>query len=82
MGIIKDILLGGAALKALKRSDRPGVVTPPNCTLLGMEHIGFGKRWKIIYCNNKNPHMKLNFTIGPGTTGMNSGGNQWKFYWS
>ena len=82
MGIIKDILLGGAAWKALTRSDRPGVVTPPNCTLLGMEHIGFGKRWKIIYCNNKNPHMKLNFTIGPGTTGMNSGGNQWKFYWS
>jgi len=82
MGIIKDILLGGAAWKALKRSDRHGVVTPPNCTLLGMEHIGFGKRWKIIYCNNKNPHMKLNFTIGPGTTGMNSGGNQWKFYWS
>ena len=82
MGIIKDILLGGAAWKALKRSDRPGVVTPPNCTLLGMEHIGFGRRWRIIYCNNKNPHMKLNFTIGPGTTGMNSGGNQWKFYWS
>ena len=82
MGIIKDILLGGAAWKALKRSDRPGVVTPHNCTLLGMEHIGFGRRWKIIYCNNKNPHMKLSFTIGPGTTGMNSGGNQWKFHWS
>jgi len=82
MGIIKDILLGGAAWKALKRSDRPGVVTPPNFTLLGMEHIGFGRRWKIMYCNNKNPNMKLNFTIGPGTTGMNSGGNQWTFHWN
>ena len=82
MGIIKDILLGGAAWKALKRSDRSGVVTPPNCTLLGMEHIAFGRRWRIIYCNNKNPHMKLNFTIGLGTTGMNSGANQWKFHWN
>jgi len=82
MGIIKDILLGGAAWKALKRSDRPGVVTPPNCTLLGMEHIGFGRKWKIIYCINKNAHSKLTFTISPGMTGMNSGGNQWKFHWS
>ena len=81
MGFLKDVLIGGAALKALKRSKRPGVVCPPNCTLLGMEHIGFGSRWKIIYCNNKNPNIKLNFTIGPGTTGMNSGGNQWKFHW-
>jgi hypothetical protein len=82
MGILKDILIGGAAWKALKRSDRPGVVVPPNCTLLGMEHIGFGSRWKIIYCTNKNPNVKLSFTIGPGTTGMNSGGNKWKFHWS
>jgi len=82
MGFLKDILIGGAAWKALKRSDRPGVVAPPNCTLLGMEHIGFGRRWKIIYCNNKTPNVKLNFTIGPGTTGMNSGGNIWKFHWS
>ena len=28
MGFLKDILIGGAALKALNRSDRPGVVTP------------------------------------------------------
>lgn len=82
MGIIKDILLGGAAWKALKRSDRLGVVTLPNFTLLGMEHIGFGRSWKIIYSNNKNLNMKLNFTIGLGTTGMNSGGNQWTFHWN
>jgi len=82
MGFIKDILLAGTAWKALKRSDRPGVIAPPNCTLLGMEHIGFGKRWKIIYCNNNNPNVKLNFTIGPGTTGMNSGDNQWIFHWT
>ena len=60
MGFIKDILLAGTAWKALKRSDRPGVIAPSNCTLLGMEHIGFGKRWKIIYCNNNKKHCHFN----------------------
>jgi hypothetical protein len=77
MGLFKDILIGGAALKALNRSDRPGVVAPPGFTLLGMQHVGFGKKWKIIYCN-----VKLNFTISPGTSGRNSGGAQWHFHWS
>ena len=82
MGLLRDILIGGAAWKALKRSDRPGVMTPPNCTLLGMEHIVFGRRLKIIYCNNNTPNVKSSFTIGPGTSGMTSGGNQWKFHWN
>jgi hypothetical protein len=82
MGFLKDLLIGGAALKALKRSNRPGVFAPPNCTLLGMEHIGFGRRWKIIFIENKNPNFKQSFTIAPGTTGMNHGGNQWKFHWN
>ena len=42
MGFLKDILIGGAAWKALKRSDRPGVYAPPGYTLLGMQHIGLG----------------------------------------
>ena len=82
MGLFKDILIGGAALKALNRSDRPGVVAPPGFTLLGMQHVGFGKKWKIIYCNNITPNVKLNFTISPGTSGRNSGGAQWHFHWS
>ena len=58
MGILKDILVGGAAWKALKRSDRPGVFPPSGYTVLGMEHIGMGRTWKIIYCKNKNPNIK------------------------
>ena len=83
MGILKDILIGGAALKALKQSNRPGVVPPSNCSLLGMEHIGFGRTWKIIYINNDNPNVKLNFKISPGTTSRTSrGSGSWKFHWS
>tara|TARA_B100001564_G_scaffold270271_1_gene231889 strand:+ start:463 stop:714 length:252 start_codon:yes stop_codon:yes gene_type:complete len=83
MGILKDILIGGAALKALKQSNRPGVVPPPNCTLLGMEHVGFGRTWKIIYIDNNNPNLKLNFKITPGTTSRTSiGSGSWKFHWS
>ena len=81
MGLIKNILLGGAAWKALAMSDRPGVVAPSNCTILGMKHVGFGKRWKIVYCVNNNPNVKLSFTITPGTVGRNTGGNQWNFHW-
>ena len=66
MGILKDILVGGAAWKALKRSDRPGVFPPSGYTVLGMEHIGMGRTWKIIYCKDKRPNIKLNFKIRPG----------------
>ncbi|MDB4450974.1 hypothetical protein N9121_01330 [Pseudomonadales bacterium] len=82
MGLFKDILIGGAAWKALKRSDRPGVLAPPGFTLLGLEHVGFGRKWKIIYCNNNTPNLKLNFTISPGTTGRSEGGAQWQFHWA
>ena len=63
MGILKDLIIGGVALKALKRSDRPGVVPPSSCTLLGMEHVGLGRTWKITYIDNDNPNVKLNFKI-------------------
>lgn len=83
MGFLKDLLIGGAAFKALKRSDRPGVVPPHSCTMLSMEHIGFGRTWKITYIDNNNPNVKLNFKISPGTTGRTSrGGGRWKFYWN
>lgn len=82
MGFLKDILIGGAAWKALKRSDRPGIVAPSNCTLLGIKHIGMGSSWKVIYCKNSNPNVKLNFTVRPGMTGMNAGGDRWKIHWT
>lgn len=83
MGILKDLIIGGAALKALKRSDRPGVVPPSSCTLLGMEHVGLGRTWKITYIDNDNPNVKLNFKISPGQTGRTArGGGNWKFHWS
>jgi hypothetical protein len=83
VGILKDLFIGGAAYKALKQSNRPGVVAPPSCTLLGMEHIGFGRTWKINYIDNNNPNLKLNFKIRPGMTGRTArGSGSWKFYWS
>ena len=40
MGLFKDLLIGGAALKALKWSDRPVVLAPPTCSVVGLEHKG------------------------------------------
>ena len=82
MGLLKDLIIGGAALKALKRSNRPGVIPPSSCTLLGMEHVGFGSTWKITYVDNKNPNLKLNFKITPGISGRTSRSGKWKFYWN
>jgi hypothetical protein len=48
-----------------------------------MEHIGFGRTWKINYIDNNNPNLKLNFKIRPGMTGRTArGSGSWKFYWS
>lgn len=81
MGFLKDILIGGAAWKALKRSDRPGVCAPPGYTLLGMQHIGLGSQWKIIYCKNDVPNVKLHFTIGRNSSGMYTGADKWQIQW-
>lgn len=82
MGFLKNILIGGAALKALKQSNRPGVVPPTGCTLLGMEHVGFGSTWKITYIYNDNPNVKLNFKISSGVTGRTAKSGKWKFHWN
>ena len=63
MGLFKDLLIGGAALKALKRSDRPVVLAPPTCSVVGLEHKGFGATWKVTYIYNDKPNMRHNFTI-------------------
>ena len=82
MGFLKDLLIGGAALKALKRSDRPVVLAPPTCSVVGMEHKGFGSTWKVTYIYNDKPNMKHNFKISKGTTGRMSGRDKWHFQWS
>ena len=82
MGFLKDILIGGAAWKALKRSERPVIVAASNWIVLRIKHIGMGSNWKVKYCKNSNPNVKLNFTVRPGMTGMNAGGDRWKIHWT
>ena len=83
MGIFKDLLIGGAALKALKQSNRPGVVPPSSCTVIGMKHIGFVRTWKIDYIENNRPNIKLNFKISPGVISRSAKGSEnWKFHWN
>jgi len=82
MGFLKDLIVGAVAYKALKRSDRPGVVAPSTCTVIGMEHKGMGSTWKITYIENSSPNLTRNFTISPGVTSRTQGSEHWKFYWN
>tara|TARA_B100001287_G_scaffold94512_1_gene79402 strand:- start:584 stop:832 length:249 start_codon:yes stop_codon:yes gene_type:complete len=82
MGFWKDLLIGGAAYKALKQSSPPGIVAPPTCTIVGMKHIGLGSKWRIYYIKNDSPNLKRNFTISKGTSVMTSGSDKWKFHWN
>ena len=82
MGLFKDLLIGGAALKALKRSDRPVVLPPPTCSVVGLEHKGFGSTWKVTYIYNDRPNVKHNFTINKGVKGRTSGRDKWSFHWN
>jgi hypothetical protein len=82
MGLFKDLLIGGAALKALRRSDRPVVLPPPTCSVVGLEHKGFGSTWKVTYIYNHRPNVKLNFTVNKSTKVRTSGGDKWHFQWS
>ncbi len=82
MGLFKDLLIGGAALKALKRSNRPVVLPPPTCSVVGLEHKGFGSTWKVTYIYNDRPNMKYNFTVNKSTKVRTSGRDKWHFQWS
>ena len=81
MGFLKDLLIGGTAYKAYKATKRPGVMVPPGVTMLGMEHEGFGSKWRIYYVEDRNRNVKKSFTITPGTSGRTSGTYKWKFDW-
>ncbi|MDA1364085.1 MAG: hypothetical protein O3A79_05015 [Candidatus Marinimicrobia bacterium] len=81
MGFLKDLLIGGTAYKAYKATKRPGVMVPPGVTMLGMEHEGFGSKWRIHYVEDRNRNVKKSFTITPGTSGRTSGTYKWKFDW-
>ena len=82
MGLFKDLLIGGAALKALKRSDRPVVLPPPTCSVVGLEHKGFGSTWKVTYIYNDRPNVKHSFTVNKRTKVRTSGRDKWHFQWS
>ena len=82
MGILKDILIGGAALKALKQSNKPGVIPPAGITVLGLKHEGLGSSWKVTYIKDSNPNVKLKKKKKKGISGRSSGGGQWKFHWN
>ena len=80
---LKDWLIAGVATKALKSSQRPGVISPPGYTVIGMTHKGIaGSNWKITYIKDDQPNMKLNFTIKKGITGRSEGSGKWPFHWS
>ena len=82
MGFLKDLLIGGAALKALKRSDRPVVLAPPNCSVVGLQHRGLGSSWKVTYIHNDRPNIKKSFNINKGSKQRISGKDKWQFQWS
>ena len=80
---LKDWLIAGVAVKALKSSQRPGVISPPGITVIGINHIGVtSSSWKITYVRDDQPSMKLNFTIKKGVTGRSEGSGKWTFHWS
>ena len=49
---LKHWILGGAAAKALRVSQRPSIVAPLSYTVTGMKHQGLiGTSWKISHIN-------------------------------
>jgi len=81
MGFFK-ILVGAAAVKAVRASNRPGVIPPPGYTVTGIKHKGvIGSKWKISYIKNSQPNLKKSFTINNRTRCRTSGSERWEFHW-
>lgn len=82
MTFFRDVILGGVALKGLKRSNPPTVIAPPGYQVVGMKHKGFGSSWEITYAKESQPNAKLNFTISKGIRGRTEGSENWSFNWN
>ena len=80
---LKHWILGGAAAKALRVSQRPSIVAPLSYTVTGMKHQGLiGTSWRVSYIKDDQPNLRKNFSISKGTTGRTEGSARWKFYWN
>ena len=80
---LKHWILGGAAAKALRVSQRPTIVAPSGYTVTGMKHQGLiGTSWRVSYIKDNQPNLRKNFSISKGTTGRTEGSVRWKFYWN
>ena len=79
---LKDLFLAGVALKALKKSDRPGVVATTGYTVVAMRHSGFGSDWEISYVEDSNPSNIKSFRVNRSHSGMSVGRAQFKVLWN
>lgn len=83
MSLFKDLALAAMSAKALKQSDRPGVVAPPGYTVVGMKHEGIaGSRWKITYVKDSLPNSKFHFRIHRATRTVSRGAATFTIHWS
>ena len=82
MAFLRDLVLGGMALKGLARSNPPTVIVPSRCVLIGMSHKGFGSAWKVTYARKATPNSHLSFTISKGITSRTEGSESWSFHWN
>ena len=82
MAFFRDVLLGGMAYKALKRSNPPSVVPPPKHTLVGLKHRGLGSNWTVSYVHDDRPQSVISFTVSKGITSRTEGWGKWLFHWN
>lgn len=79
--MLKKIILGAAAAKTYNATKRPTLTTPPGITIVGLEHIGIGNKWRVTYLRDDNKNVTRSFTIHPSVKTMNMGGKVIKIFW-
>jgi hypothetical protein len=82
MGLLKDAIMGGAVIKALRLSDRPVIESPNTCRIVEMKHQGLGSSWKVTYVTNQNPNVKRHFKINKNVKMVTTGREKWKIHWN
>jgi hypothetical protein len=81
MSFWKGLFAGMVALKIHNATKRPTVVAPKGFTVVGLDHSGIGKNWKVYYIKDERPNVKHVFSIGQSTRSATVFGHQFHVHW-
>ena len=82
MGWIKNLFLGGAAVKTYQNVYNRPIITPPyGYVIRGLKQKGLGSTWVVKYSKSNRMNVTAQFTVSGNTRSVNVGADKFTVDW-